>query len=298
MTPKGGSELLFQNLQKYLGLEELSKINLVLSVCNQNFLSKDKPNILWQHLSYDQENVQGMLTDNFTQNVNQFVYVSNWQFERFQEYFNAPISNAQVIHNAIEPIDYIEKPKNKLKLIYTSTPWRGLEVLLEAFKLLNRDDIELDVYSSTVIYGKHFMPNAYDYLFNRCRATKGINYKGYATNKAVRKAVQSAHIFAYPSIFEETSCLSAIEAGAAGCKLVITDYGALKETCENYATYVQYQDNRKDLIHSYAEVLNQEIDNYWNNAEFKQQSDYFNNRYSWVSRKDDWNNLIENICAK
>ena len=201
MTPKGGSELLFQNLQKYLGLEDLTKINLVLSVCNQQLLSNNKPNILWQHLSYDQENVQGMLDNNFIQIIDQFVYVSNWQFEKFQEYFNAPIDNACLIHNAIEPIEYIEKPEDKLKLIYTSTPWRGLEVLLEAFKLLNRDDIELDVYSSTVIYGKHFMPNAYDHLFNRCRATNGINYKGYATNKAVRKAVQNAHIFAYPSIF-------------------------------------------------------------------------------------------------
>ena len=93
---------------------------------------------------------------------------------------------------------------------------------------------------------------------------KNVVYKGYAMNKAVHKAVQQAHILAYPSIFEETSCLAAIEAGAAGCKIVTTDYGALKETCGDWASYIEFTPNRRELVQNYAELLQKEIDNYLN----------------------------------
>ena len=91
---------------------------------------------------------------------------------------------------------------------------------------------------------------------------KNVVYKGYAMNKAIHKAVQQAHILAYPSIFAETSCLTAIEAGAAGCKIVTTDYGALRETCQDWATYVDFTTNRQELVNNYAETLKKEIDNY------------------------------------
>lgn len=294
MTPRGGSELLYQNLQKYVGLDLLSKVNLILSRCDLNLISSSKPNILWQHLSYDQENVQRMHNEEFRSKIDQFVYVSDWQRHCFIEKFNSPIEQSITIRNAIEPIEYIEKPTDKIKLIYTSTPWRGLDILLDVIDLLDRNDFELDVYSSTVIYGTHFMPNAYDKLFTRCKTTKNVNYRGYATNKAVRKALQRAHIFAYPSTFEETSCLSAIEAGAARCQILTTKYGALPETCKNYAQYVNYQ-NKQQLVNDYAIMLNTAIDNYKQDKLLKEQSDWFNEYYSWTSRAESWKELIRNL---
>ena len=297
MIPKGGTELLIKNLQKYIQPKQLETVNLIASICNFSALSDTKTNIIWQHLSYDQDNVKGMLDKQFVNQIDQFVYVSKWQFDKFREYFNTPNDRSIIIRNAIEPIAYIPRTESKkLKLIYTSTPWRGLEVLLDAIDILKRDDIELDVYSSTVIYGKNFMPNAFDNLFNRCRATKNVIYRGYALNKAIRNAVQQAHIFSYPSVFEETSCLSAIEAGAAGCRIVTTDYGALPETCDVYANYVAYNSDRKKLAQDYAEVLNYEIDAYWDNQEsLMQQSEYFNNKYSWDNRKLEWEDLFNSL---
>jgi glycosyltransferase involved in cell wall biosynthesis len=125
---------------------------------------------------------------------------------------------------------------------------------------------------------------------------KNVVYKGFALNKAVRKAVQDAHILAYPSIYEETSCLAAIEAGAAGCKIVTTNLGALPETCDKWATFVDYKygDDLKELSKNYADVLNTEINNF-QTTNIKEQSDWFNNYYSWNNRAEEWNNLIEQI---
>lgn len=290
--PRGGTEILHEHLLKHVDNNLLSKVNLIVSVCNNSLLSDNKPNILWQHVNTDQQVAQGLRDYEFVNGVDKFIYVSEWQRKKYHIDFDLPYDRSMVLLNAIDPIEYITKPKNKIKLIYTSTPWRGLDILLESFKLLNRDDIELDVYSSTVIYGSKFIPNHYDWLFNKCRATKNVNYKGYALNKGVRRALQQSHIFAYPSIFEETSCLAAIEAGAAGCKIVTTDYGALPETCGKYATYVNHTFDYNKLIGNYAEILNNVIDNY-NEDNLVEQSNYFNHNYSWHNRKNQWMELLK-----
>lgn len=299
MKPSGGTELLFGNFQKYVRPDWSNVFNLIVSMCWHKLVDPTKINVLWQHLMLDQYNTLNMRDRNFVDRVQYFVYVSDWQKQQFENHFDTPFSTNITIRNAIEPIVFKEKTKDKIRLIYTSTPNRGLSVLLDSFKLLNRDDVELHVYSSNIIYGKNWQSmdmSKYNELIHRCKTTKNIVYKGYALNNAVRKAVQDAHILAYPSIYEETSCLAAIEAGAAGCKIVTTNLGALPETCDKWATFVDYKygDDLGDLSQRYADILNREIDNYNTNS-IEEQSQWFNDFYSWDNRAIQWNKLIEQI---
>jgi glycosyltransferase involved in cell wall biosynthesis len=232
--------------------------------------------------------------------VDHFVYVSDWQLDQFKNKYNIGHVNNHVIKNAITPIEFKPKPKDRIQLIYTSMPARGLEVLLDAFEIIDRDDVDLTIYSSNIIYGKTYNPadNAQQ-LFHRARAMKNVYYRGYALNQAVRKSLQTAHILAYPSTFPETSCLSAIEAGAAGCKIVTTDFGALPETCGDWATLVPYIEDRQALTKEYAQALNTAIDNYESECyNIKEQSDWFNETYSWDRRAKEWKQFFEKICAK
>lgn len=297
MKPKGGSEILYENLVKYVEHDWPAHINLILSICDMQLVDHAKKNVVWQHLSYDQGAVMGMVNLSFINSIDYFVYVSEWQRTQFLERFPNN-KKSIVIRNAINPIEYKSKPKDKIKLVYTSMPNRGLEILLDALTLMNRDDIEVDIFSSNTIYGSSYSSQTYgqhDYLFHKCKTSPYINYKGYALNQAVRKSLQSAHILAYPSIFEETSCLSVIEALAAGCKVVTTNLGALPETCGKWAEYVPYSEDRAELVERYSSVLSKEIDNYWQNTNLKEQSDWYNSEYSWETRKTDWVNFIKSI---
>lgn len=299
---KGGSEILRDNLYKYSEIEKYDDLNLILSTPDYGKIKFTKKNILWQHLNYIDESLAELRNPAFVKAVDSFVYVSHWQLEKFRYIYQVPLHNATVIKNAIEPIELIEKPKGeKIKLIYTSTPFRGLGVLLDSFERLNRDDVELDVYSSTKVYGSGYEAHAgniYDALFDRARSMKNVNYMGYATNDEIHKALQNAHIFSYPSIFEETACLAMIEAGAAGCKLVTTNLGALYETGSEYATMIPIQATDEELVSMYTKVLNDEIDNYWslkNQELLKEQSDFYNKFYSWEVRKHEWNRLFDKL---
>jgi glycosyltransferase involved in cell wall biosynthesis len=302
-TPaRGGTELLLDGLHKNTKIKDYENINLMISTPHLNNIRYAKQNLLWEHHNH-MDNSLGPLQDPvFVKSVDSFVYVSNWQYEKYRYFHNVPTHNAYVIKNAIQPIEFKPKSKDgKVKLIYASTPFRGLDVLLESFKRLNRDDVELDVYSSTIIYGTDFYNNANDnfkHLFEQAESMKNVNYKGYGTNEEIRKAMQEAHILAYPSIFEETSCLVMIEAGAAGCDMVTTSLGALYETGSEYAKMIPMGSTKEDLVSRYTKALNEAIDNYWNvsNQEMlKEQSDFYNKFYSWEKRAKEWNELFEKL---
>lgn len=303
MMPMGGTEILRDGLYKHTNILQHQDINIVLSNPYFKNLKYTKKNLLWQHLSYSDQSLNPGYTDpSFMNAINSFVYVSNWQHEKYRWIFKIPLENSYIIKNAIEPIEFKSKPKDgKIKLIYTSAPFRGLDMLLASFEMLNRDDVELDIYSSVKIYGTGYEKHTdgvYEEYFEIARSMKNVNYMGYATNDVIKKALQESHIFVYPSTFEETCCLSMIEAGAAGCKMVTTNLGALYETGSEYARMMPMQSTPEIFVREYVKLLNQEIDNYWSVAtqsKLQEQSDFYNHFYSWEKRAVEWNILFEKI---
>ena len=298
--PMGGSEIGLNYLKKYV---DFSGVNLILSSCQYNKLDSIKPNIVWQQLSHDQENVKLMADKNFVDRVHTFVYNSHWTYERFRMVYNTPAHKSVVIKNATEPFPPMNKPKGKLKLLYTSTPWRGLDILLRAFYLLGRDDVELDVYSSTIIYGTGFYnqtQSEWEPLFDAARNMRGVNYMGYATNEQIREALKYAHILSYPSTFEETSCYAVIEAMAAGCQVVTTNLGALYDTCGEYGVLVPFDSDRERLARRYAEVLDSVISSYWSQetqTRLLQQQEFYNREWCWSKRAGEWKTLLAGVNA-
>lgn len=306
MNPKGGTEILRESLQLRLSETHLEGINLIPSICHPNLIKEGYKNVVWQHLSYDQPNVQYMTDRRFVDSVDHFVFVSHWQFQRFRERFAIPEYKSVVIQNAIEDFPQTTYPshQDKVKLIYTSTPWRGLSVLVRAIQLLNelREDFECDIYSSTKIYGSQFEESEgakFEPLFEQCRQTANINYHGYAPNEEVRKAVHDSHIFAYPSIFEETSCLSALEALYAGCKVVTTNHGALPETCGDFADYVGYEPNQEELAKKFSISLNSAIDSIlFEDHDYHTQTKHYKKHWTWDSRQYEWFDFLDSIKEK
>jgi glycosyltransferase involved in cell wall biosynthesis len=300
IMPKGGTEMLHATLLQQLNNEELNGINLILNEIAPSLIESNKLNILWNHHSYNQPAIQAYQNKDLFNRIDYTVYVSHWQYEKYRYIFQIPENRSIVIRNAILPMELKTKPK-KIKLIYTSTPWRGLDVLLDAFALLNRDDVELDVYSSTIIYGTEFhQSNEHHYaeLFKRAQNMSNVNYHGYASNDEVRDALLNSHIFAYPCTWEETSCLSAIEAGMAGLSIVTTNLGALYETVNTWGKLVIYETNKMNLAKKFASALNKAIDDYWiaeTQAKLEMQHVHFKEHYSWSARILDWKSFLSQV---
>ena len=295
----GGSENQFRLLLKHLPDENFKDINLILNNANYELIEKDKINVLWMHHFVNQKEAQNLGSKDFINKLDWIVYNSNWNFEKHVYQFKVPENKCMVIKNAIEKINFEEKPKNKISLIYHTTPWRGLVHLLKIFKDLDLENVELNVCSSTAIYGKKFdsaLGKTYESLFQDCKNTKNVNYIGFLDNKKVIDLLKKTHIFSYPSIWPETSCISAIEAMAASCEIVTTNLGALYETCSPFGTFVNFDRNFDNLEKRYTEVLLHSIKNYWsdeNQNKLKLQRESINATYSWDIRSVEWKNFFD-----
>ena len=182
--------------------------------------------MLWVQHFVNQKEIRNLGSKDYVDKLDYIVFNSNWNFEKFYYQFKIPETKSLVIKNAIEKISFQEKPKDKVSLIYHTTPWRGLVLLLDIFKKINIENVELNVCSSTEIYGKKFDDSSkkdYEEIFNECKNTKNINYHGFVENKKIINLLKKMHIYSFPSIWPETSCISAIEAMAAGCEIVTTN---------------------------------------------------------------------------
>ena len=295
----GGSENQLRLLLKYLPDESFKNINLILNNANHDLIEKDKINILWMHHFVNQKEAQNLSSKDFVQKLDYIVFNSNWNSENHIYQFKIPKNKSVVIKNAIEKIDFEEKPKDKINLIYHTTPWRGLALLLKVFKNLNLKNVELNVCSSTIIYGKKFdsvLGKTYESIFNECKNTKNVNYFGFLDNKKIIQMLKKMHIFSHPSIWPETSCIAAIESMAAGCEVVTTNLGALSETCSSFGTFVNFDRNFDNLEKKYSEVLLNSIKNFWsdeNQNKLKLQSKTINATYSWNVRSVEWKNFLD-----
>jgi len=292
----GGSETQLRLLLKYLPDASFKNINLILNNANHDLIEKDRINILWMQHFVNQKEAQNLGSKDYVDKLDWIVFNSNWNFEKHVYQFKVPESKSIVIRNAIEKIDFEKKPKGKISLVYHTTPWRGLVHLLKIFKNLNLENVELNVCSSTDIYGKKFGKiQKYEDLFNECKNTKNVNYLGYLENKKVIELLKNMHIFAHPSIWPETSCISAIESMAAGCEVVTTNFGALYETCSPFGTFVNFDSNFNNLEKKYSEVLLNSIKNFWSDErqnKLKLQRETINAAYSWDVRSIEWKNFF------
>jgi glycosyltransferase involved in cell wall biosynthesis len=205
-----------------------------------------------------------------------------------------------VIQNAINPVqvNVEEKPKDKVKIIYHTTPHRGLNILYTVFEILAKefDFIELDVYSSFKIYGWEVRDEQYKEVFDKCREHPQINYHGSVSNDEVKKALAQAHIFAYPSIWQETSCISLMEAMSAGCLCVHPNYAALPETAANWTQMYQWNEDinaHAGMFHANLRNAILVAKNGWGGA-FAQKN-YADIFYSWDNRQNQWISFLKEL---
>jgi glycosyltransferase involved in cell wall biosynthesis len=304
MQPFGGSEIQLAYLAKYVSKDLLSKIKLELSVPERSPVVIDRTNVLWIQNSYDQPNVHPWFKNKLNHGkYDWYVFNSHWVYEKYRYFFDIPTEQSIVIKNGFTDDLVLRKNfkrKSKIKLVYTSTPWRGLEVLLRAMELVKSDKVELDVYSSTQIYGDQFKEQAddqYKPLYDKAKSLKNVNYKGFLHHDELVKILHTYDAFVYPNVWEETSCIAAIEALACGLVAVTTDHGALYETCADFPIYVPYLKDREKLAHQFAYVIDTlpELLNNIEEDKLKFQMQYYKQFYHWNIIKGYWENFLNGI---
>jgi len=301
MTPQGGTEIQHRLLSHYVDEKLLSNFQICTSIPGKIPLSEDKINILWQKNSYDQPNIYPWFEDKTNHDkFDWYVFNSHWNYEKFRYRFDIPTHKCHVIKNGVDnfPDRLPYREGNMVRLLFHVTPWRGLNVLLGAMQQLQDCNVHLDVFSSCKIYGEEFEKNneaKYEPLYEQARRLGNVNYIGYKEHAFIQKYIYRYHMFAYPSIWEETSCNAALEAMAAGLYCIVTNYGALYETCSEFPAYVTYDKDYKRLSTVFADAIRQAVTTLHEPGVQKHldvQQDFVKRFYSWEKKKQEWTNFL------
>lgn len=295
----GGTELTTRRLYDFLDPEDLEGVQIITSRVRD--LEEGKKRILHLHdLPGDPESLH-LADENLRNRFDKIVFSSHWQYQQFRDQLGVPYdSRCVVIETGIDPLQFREKPKDKIRLIYTSTPHRGLELLVPVFMELakHHNDIHLDVYSSFGIYGWEERDKPYEPLFGAIKEHPQMTYHGWQPNDVVRAAYEDAHIFAYPCIWQETSCRSLIEAMSAGCLSVHPNYSALPETSGGLTHMYNGTDNRLEHMHIFANALHNAIINFrhddWSDG-LRYIKSYADAKHSWQGIGVKWKQLLREV---
>ena len=292
----GGTELMLNRL-KTIQPDLLDKVQIIFSRVRE--LDETRHRIFFAHDLPEDPEAQHLLNNGWNK-FHKIVFVSHTQRNEYLQRFNIPYSRTVVLQNAITPIEVHTKPTDKLNLIYHTTPHRGLAILIPVFEKLAETDpnIHLNVYSSFNLYGWGERDVPFEPLFQKIKDHPQMTYHGSVSNDEIRSALKENHIFAYPCTWEETSCLSLMEAMSAGCVSVHPNYGALPETSANWSVMYNFHEDINQHANIFYGVLDQTIKSYRDDrfaANIHGGKIYSDLFYNWSYRKSQWEALLQNV---
>jgi UDP-glucose:(glucosyl)LPS alpha-1,2-glucosyltransferase len=299
VNSKGGTELLKMELEKRLPEGLIDDFQIICSRVRQ--IEDDKIKVYWLHDLPEDPETSHLKSSESRDRFHQLVFCGQWQYTRYRDYLGVPHDqNSIVIDNGVQPIEAHKKPNGEVRLVYFSTPQRGLEILVPVFEELckKHDNIVLDVFSSYSIYGWHEADKRFEQVFERCKQHPKINYHGTQPNEVVRAALKNAHIMAYPSIWMECNSRAVIEAMSAGLLCVHPNYGGLVDTAGGMNMMYQWDNDINRHANVFAAVLSHAIDTV--QAEQTQNylqlvKTYADTRYSWDRIVPQWVGLLNNL---
>ena len=294
----------------YLYLEEYFKFpsNVFVSHLPQEIKKSDHEfKILWAHHAYDQQ----VFLDFDHGIVNHIVSPSQWNKEQFIKYHNVPENKITVIPNGVADMFSYSNQKKKT-MIYTSIPYKGLEVLSRVIPLITQrhPDVKFKIFSSMSLYGPG--PDQFLHIYDHLKKMPNVEYSEAVDREDLVKHYQESAFFIHPCVWEETFGVAMIEAMRCGAYPIITDIGALAEVAgPNNASVISIEGEATskgfkvtdNFINKFTEASCEALNHYDQNQPYYHKvskiiSDYVTEKYNWKNIAEQWKLLISNLTQQ
>lgn len=197
--------------------------------------------VLWTH----DVDFQDRLTPSRARKFDYIVVLTEWHKKHMLDVYPFLKKNKiKVIGNGIDLNRFTDaafETKSSNRVIYSSSPDRGLDIILEHIwpKVVEAvPDAELHVYYGWDSYdkiseytgmGKNFKAKMVD-LFLK---SKNVVQHGRINQNELAKEFEKSTVWLYPTYFAETYCITAIEAQLGGAIPITNHLAGLSETVKN-----------------------------------------------------------------
>jgi glycosyltransferase involved in cell wall biosynthesis len=292
----GGTEIMANQLVRNVipHVPELNQHNWIIAPGEGRF-SESKKNIAWVHIGEYVENLEWL----YDQRLDHIVFVSNYQYRRFVEFFEGlDDKKCYVIENAIEPIQVKEKDySSTIKLVFHSEPYRGLDVLIEAInKIDDSYDLQLQVFGDMEDSEEVWKNELHQKIKDLAKNSPRVILNNKVSNEELKEHLSNSHMFAYPATWKETSSLCLIEALSAGLYCITNNSSVLVETAIGLSDTYPFKNDPEFEANILAERIKKGY-NLMKSGKFNplEQSSRINNYYSWDTRVNDWKDFNTSI---
>ena len=271
-----------------------------------------KPLVMWNQHADDQPSIEALEFTRERKAWSSLAFVSEWQREQFCNVYWVDREKTRVMRNAISPAFAEATPARPWfkagqapVLVYTSAPYRGLNVLLDAVPVIRSaiPDMRLRVFSGDRTLKLAIEDDPYAELYRRCAATEGVDYIGTVAQAELAAELSRAAALAYPSTFPETSCIAAMEAMSAGATILTTRSGAMPETTAGFGLMIEPHEDEPRLAKEFAQMTidalaeaRREPD--CADARRTQQIEFARENYTWPARALEWESYLSDVVRQ
>lgn len=192
--------------------------------------------------------------------------------------------------NGIPEIKVPKVKRNPHRMIYASSPDRGLVYLLKNWDAIRKEvpDAELHIFYGFEVFDAIHRDNPARMKWKQQMVAlmkqPGITYHGRIGHKQLEEEYAKSAVWAYPTDFTEISCISAMKAQALGAIPVTTNLAALEETVKNGIKLdadIVLPDAQEEYVKALVKVLNDE----------KGQEDMRKEMVPWAQGYFSWKNV-------
>lgn len=206
--------------------------------------------ILWMHDILAGEWVQKLM--NVLWKIDLIVVNSSWAKDQANDKYalnKVPERTFFVARNGVDwklaKVESEKEERDRYRVMYTSRPERGLDVLLEMWPRLKAGIPQASLYITAYDNPLLVHDPRQQEIENGIKAqlTKleeagnmDVHLLPPLSKPELYRELGKSRLVLYPSTFPETSCISALEAMACGAPMVAADFAALGETIRHRAT--------------------------------------------------------------
>lgn len=165
--------------------------------------------------------------------VNKLIVLSDWHRDRYASELPQELVKKMVVVNPGVSEEFFQSEVKKwhLSITYAGHPYKeGMKALIEFARRLKpkMKDVQIHAYGSGELWG--WDNTQYRQLYDDLIKNKILYHGGKAGKKRMALQLNSTQIFLYPvgKHFQETFCLMVLEAMAAGCVVIASDNGNIK----------------------------------------------------------------------
>ena len=260
---------------------------------------------IWVHdktlLSYNSKLDQNDILTKWSHRITKCICQTEWHKQICEDLYGSLKNKIVCINNGIKLDLFIDNNISKVtnRFIYTSCPTRGLTRLLELWpnisNLFYKAELKIATYNN--------YPRDEEELkqLEIINSTNNIEFLGKLSPENLYNLMASSEYWLYPSTFEETSCITAMEMlynnviclyyPIAGLTSTLGDYGIQIEKNNELQPLIELSDQKKELLrligNNYARTCTwSERYKLWDDLIFKQSNNNYIKIINLKKRED------------